>query len=76
MRISFNKIIFNSIFNLLLFLFLFIGIQNSTNKTKINLLITETINLPVGFSLGTSFIIGSIVGSFFNFNIFSKKEIN
>ena len=44
MRIFSNKIIFNTVFNLLLFLFLFIGLQNSTNKTKINLLINETIN--------------------------------
>ena len=74
MRMYFNKIIFNTTFNLLLFLFLFIGIQNSTNKTKINLLINETINLPVGFTLGTSFILGSIAGSFLNFNILKKKN--
>ena len=40
-----------------------IGIQNSSNKMKINILISETIELPVGFTLGTSFIAGSILGS-------------
>ena len=70
----FNKIIFNTVFNLLLFLFLFIGLQNITNKTKINLIFNETIDLPVGFTIGTSFILGSIAGSFLNINISSKKK--
>ena len=74
MRIYFNKIIANTIFNFVIFLFLIIGLQNSTNKTKINLIINETINLPVGFILGTSFICGSITGSFLNINIYSKKN--
>jgi len=74
MPIFFHRIIFNTIFNLLIFLFLIIGIQNSTNKTKINLLFNETIDLPVGFTIGTSFIFGSIAGSFLNINISSKKK--
>ncbi len=73
MRIYFKLIIFNTIFNLLIFLFLIIGLQNSTNKTKINLIFNETINLPVGFTAGTSFICGSILGCFFNKNISSRK---
>ena len=52
------------IFNSCLFLVLFIGIQNSSNKSKVDLLIDETIELPVGFILGSSFILGSIFGSF------------
>ncbi len=74
MRIYFNKIIFNIIFNFFIFLFLIIGIQNSTNKTKVNLIFNETINLPVGFIIGSSFIFGSIAGSFLNINIFSKNR--
>lgn len=74
MKIYLNKIIINTIFNLSLFLFLFLGLQNTSNKTKINLLFNESINLPVGFSMGTSFICGSIVGGFLNFNILSKKK--
>ena len=76
MRIFFNILMVNTIFNLLIFLVLILGLQNSTNKTKINLLINETINLPVGFSLGTSFIMGSIAGSFLNFTILSKRNKN
>ena len=52
------------IFNSCLFLVLFIGIQNSSNKDKVNLLIDETIELPISFIVGASFILGSICGSF------------
>ena len=62
------------IFNFLIFLFLIIGLQNSSNKTKINLIFNETIELPVGFTIGTSFIFGSIAGSFLNINISSNKK--
>ena len=47
-----------------LFVILFIGIQNSSNKHKVNLLINETIELPISFVVGSSFILGSIFGSF------------
>ena len=64
-----KKLFFAVIFNSCLFLALFIGIQNSTNKSKVNLLIDETIELPIGFIVGSSFILGSILGSFFDLNI-------
>ena len=51
-------------FNFCLFLILFIGIQNSSNKSKVNLLIDETIELPISFIVGSSFILGSIFGNF------------
>ena len=60
----FISIIFNSIFLLLLI----IGIQNSGNKKKVDLLIAETVNVPVGFIIGTSFISGSIIGSLLPIN--------
>ena len=56
------------IFNSCLFVILFIGIQNSSNKSKVNLLIDETIDLPISFIVGSSFILGSIFGSFIVFN--------
>ena len=62
--LSLKKIIFSSCFNLSLFLILMIGIQNSSTKHKVNLILSETINLPVSFIIGTSFIAGSIVSSF------------
>ena len=52
------------IFNSCLFVILFIGIQNSSNKNKVNFLIDETIELPISFIVGSSFILGSIFGSF------------
>ena len=52
------------IFNSCLFLILFIGIQNSSNKSKVDLLIDETIELPISFIIGSNFILGSILGSF------------
>ena len=67
------KIVFNRIiFNLTLFLFLIIGIQNSADSKKVNLLIDETVNLPVSFIIGISFISGSIASDFLK--ISSNKE--
>ena len=64
-----KKIIFATTFNFCLFLLLMIGIQNSSNKSKIDLLVNETIELPISFIVGTSFILGSILGSFLVFDI-------
>ena len=58
-----KKLFLGVIFNSCLFLILFIGIQNSSNKSKVNLLVDETIELPISFIVGTSFILGSIFGS-------------
>ena len=63
-----KKLLFSSIFNSCLFVLLFIGIQNSSNKSKVNLLINETIELPISFVVGSSFILGSIFGSFVVFS--------
>ncbi len=59
-----KKFLLAVIFNSCLFVILFIGIQNSSNKNKVDLLIDETIELPISFIVGSSFIIGSIFGSF------------
>ena len=59
-----KKFTLTVIFNSCLFLILFIGIQNSSNKSKVNLLIDKTIALPISFIVGSSFILGSIFGSF------------
>ena len=60
-----RKLFYTVSFNSCLFLMLIIGIQNSSEKSRINLLKNETVNLPISFILGTSFISGSILGSFF-----------
>ena len=63
MPYSIRKIIFSFIFNTSLFLMLFMSIQNSSNKSKVNFIFYETIRLPVSFIIGVSFVCGSFVGS-------------
>ena len=67
-----KKLFLAVIFNSCLFLVLFIGIQNSSNKDKVNLLIDETIELPISFIVGSSFILGSILGSFLVVNMHNE----
>jgi len=74
MNSALRKIFFTTIFNLSLFLILIIGIQNSSNKSKVNLLINESINLPIGFTIGISFITGSILGSFLTLTTSIKED--
>ena len=50
-----------------------LGIQNSSKKEKVNLLISETVNLPVSFIIGMSFISGSITGSLLRLKLTSEK---
>ena len=64
-----KKIFFVVIYNTSLFIILIIGIQNNKNKSNINLLGIKTVNLPISFIMGTSFISGSIMGSFLNLNL-------
>ena len=68
MSLFIKKLFFIAIFNSCLFALLFIGIQNSSNKSKVDLIIRESIELPISFIVGSSFILGSIFGSFFVFN--------
>jgi len=68
----FKKLLNSAIFNSCLFVLLFIGIQNSSNKSKVDFLINETIELPISFLVGSSFILGSILGSFIDFNVNKK----
>ena len=72
MSLILKKIIFATTFNSCLFLLLMVGIQNSSYKSKVNFLINETVKLPISFVIGSSFICGSIIGSFLNIN-FTKK---
>ena len=69
MSFIFKKIIFTTTFNSCLFILLMIGTQNSDNKSKVNFLINETVKLPISFIIGSSFICGSIIGSFFNIDL-------
>ncbi|MBW3075912.1 hypothetical protein [Prochlorococcus marinus] len=68
MNIYLKKIFLSIFFNSALFLIMIIAIQNSSNKSKVNLLVNETINLPVSFIVGVSFISGSIFSNLFSFS--------
>ena len=69
-----NKIFFTISFNISLFLMLMIGIQNSSNTRKVNLILSETITLPISFIIGVSFISGSLTGSFITTNFINQKQ--
>ena len=74
MSVILKKIIFSFTFNSCLFLLLIIGIQNSANKSKVNFLINETVDLPISFVIGSSFIGGSLIGSFFNISLTKNDQ--
>ena len=67
-----KKLLLSAIFNSCLFVLLFIGIQNSSEKRKVDLLINETIELPISFIVGSSFILGSIFASFLVLDVNKK----
>ena len=63
-----KKFIFIFFYNLSLFFILLIGIQNSSNKTKVDFLLFKTVLLPISFTMGISFISGSVIGNLFTYN--------
>ena len=69
MSMFIKKILYSAIFNSCLFALLIIGIQNSSNKSKVDFLINETIELPISFIVGSSFILGSILGNIIDLNM-------
>ena len=73
MSLIFRKIIFTLTFNSCLFLLLIVGIQNSSNKSKVNFLINESVKLPISFIIGSSFVGGSLIGSLLTINLTKKN---
>ena len=69
-----KKGLFNTAINFVFFFLLLLCIQNSSNKDKVDLLINETIELPIGFIIGTSFITGSLLGSFISLNLVNPNN--
>ena len=69
-----KKLFFVIIFNSCLFIVLVTGIQNNSNRGKIDLLIDKTVSLPIGFITGTSFISGSLFGNLLSLNFYKKNE--
>ena len=52
-----------------------VGIQNSENSRKVNLILTETIRLPISFIIGLSFISGSLTGGIASTSFTQSKTI-
>ena len=69
-----KQLLFISSYNLSLFLLLMIGIQNSSIKKNVNLIITETITLPISFIIGVSFISGSLTGNLLKMDSLIKND--
>ena len=71
------KIILRSInpffFNSILFVFLFLAIQNSNNKQKVFFLNYESVEIPVSFIVGSGFIFGSLYSNIL-ISLISKKN--
>ena len=74
MVVLLKKIFFITTLNSALLFMLIVGIQNSSHKKKVNLFIGETINLPISFIIGISFITGSVAGSLITYNIKSTQR--
>mgnify|MGYP001441553788 CR=1 FL=1 len=72
--ILFKKLLFTIILNSALFLLLIIGIQNSSNRSKVKLIIGETVSLPISFIIGMSFISGSVSGSLLSINLNKNRN--
>ena len=60
---------------LFLIFFLCLGSQNLNKKHNLNFLINETVSLPIGFLIGTSFTLGIISGGLTSI-LMINKEIN
>ena len=69
-----KKIIFTLTFNVSLFLLLIIGIQNSSESRRVNLILNQTVKLPIAFVIGVSFITGSLTGSILTNTFMNQKH--
>tara|TARA_B100000614_G_C14241573_1_gene366889 strand:+ start:94 stop:324 length:231 start_codon:yes stop_codon:yes gene_type:complete len=69
-----KKVFFTLTLNSALLLMLIIGIQNSSQRRKINFFIGETVTLPISFISGISFIAGSFMGSLITINLNNKEN--
>ncbi len=51
-----------------------ISIQNSNHSSKVDLIFTKTVSLPLSFILCNSFISGSILGGLITLNLSNKTN--
>ena len=64
--------LFSLVFNLTLLFILIIGIQNNHDKKSVDFYLYSTVELPVGFIAGSSFVFGSFYGNLL-FSILKRK---
>ena len=76
MSYKFKKLINTLLFNSSIFFILIIGIQNSWKNSNVKFFTIKTVNLPISFIIGTSFISGSLIGSFLNLNFETNDKEN
>ena len=74
MHLSIRKIIFSFSLNFCFLIILIFGIQNSGIKNRVKFLGNESVNLPLSFIIGLSFIGGSITGTFLPLNLALRNE--
>ncbi len=74
MSYKFKKLINTLLFNSSIFFILIIGIQNSWKNSNVKFFTIQTVNLPISFIIGTSFISGSLIGSFLNLQLDNNKD--
>ena len=74
MSLFIRKLLYSAIFNSCLFAVLFVGIQNSSNKSKVKFYVNKTVKLPISFIIGSSFIGGSLIGSLLKIDFIEKNE--
>ena len=60
--------------NILLFFVMIISLQNSNNKSKVDLFFNKTVSLPIGFIVCSSFISGSILGGLITLNLDNHRS--
>ena len=53
---------------------LMVGIQNSSQKSEVNFLNNKTIDLPISFIIGTSFISVYLIGGLITFNFVNPNK--
>ena len=61
---------------ILLIFFLCLGSQNLSNKYSLNFLFNKTVELPIGFLIGTSFTFGLMSGGLTSVLMINSNENN
>ena len=70
---KFKRVLISILINGFLLIALIISIQNSNNKSKVDIFGVETIQLPISFITGVSFISGTFIGSLLPIFISTKR---